>query len=124
MDSVKLLQLSYITSLTPQKSLMELFLTSGWPTPTVMYIVRLSLANPDFIPIETSHYSEAGAFRCRAVYRLDAMIQDELEIPVDDSIFWTDSTCVIRYIENEENRFTTFVANRVAAIREQSLPKQ
>ncbi|XP_015780174.1 PREDICTED: uncharacterized protein LOC107358056 [Acropora digitifera] len=52
------------------------------------------------------------------------MIQDELEIPVDDSIFWTDSTCVIRYIENEEKRFTTFVANRVAAIREQSLPKQ
>ena len=56
--------------------------------------------------------------------RLDAMIQDELEIPVDDSIFWTDSTCVIRYLENEEKRFTTFVANRVAAIREQSLPKQ
>ena len=56
--------------------------------------------------------------------RLDAMIQDELEIPVYDSIFWTDSTCVIRYIENEEKRFTTFVANRVAAIREQSLPKQ
>ena len=56
--------------------------------------------------------------------RLAAMIQDELEIPVDDSILWTDSTCVIRYIENEEKRFTTFVANRVAAIREQSLPKQ
>ena len=52
------------------------------------------------------------------------MIQDELEIPVDDSIFWTDSTCVIRYIENEEKRFTTFVANRVAATREQSLSKQ
>ena len=47
-DSVKLLQLSYITSLTPQKSLMELFLTSGWSTPTVMYIVCISLANPDY----------------------------------------------------------------------------
>ena len=56
--------------------------------------------------------------------RLDAMIQDELEIPVDDSVFWTDSMCNIRYIENEDKRFTTFVTNRVAAIRGQSLLKQ
>ena len=53
--------------------------------------------------------------------RLDAMIQDELEIPVDGSIFWTHSTCVIRYIENEGKRFTTFVVNRIASIREQLL---
>jgi len=54
--------------------------------------------------------------------RLDAMIQDEL--PVDYSVFWTDSTCIIRYSQNEERRFTTFVANRVATIREQWLLKQ
>ena len=47
-----------------------------------------------------------------------------LEIPVNDSIFLTDSMCIICYIENEEKRFTTFVANRVTAIREQSLPKR
>ena len=28
--------------------------------------------------------------------------------------------CVIRYIENEGKRFTTFVVNRIASIREQS----
>ena len=56
--------------------------------------------------------------------RLDRMILEEIEVAVDESVYWTDSTCVLRYIENEERRFQTFVANRVAAIREQSLPSQ
>ena len=56
--------------------------------------------------------------------RLDRMILEEIEVAVDESVYWTDSTCVLRYIENEEKRFQTFVANRVAAIREQSLPSQ
>jgi len=53
--------------------------------------------------------------------RLDRMILEEIKVAVDESVYWTDSTCVLRYIENEEKRFQTFVANRVAAIREQSL---
>ena len=56
--------------------------------------------------------------------RLDRMIRDEIEYKIDDSIFWTDSTCVLRYVENDEKRYETFVANRVSAIREQSLPSQ
>ena len=55
---------------------------------------------------------------------LDRMIREEIELTIDESFYWTDSMCVLRYIENEENRFQTFVANRVAAIREQSLPAQ
>ena len=56
--------------------------------------------------------------------RLDRMIREEIEYTIDDSIFWTDSTCVLRYVENDEKRYETFVANRVSAIREQSLPCQ
>ena len=56
--------------------------------------------------------------------RLDAMIQDELELEVDETIYWTDSTCVLRYIANKDKHFQTFVANRVTAIREPSLPNQ
>lgn len=56
--------------------------------------------------------------------RLDRMIREEIEYTIDDSIFWTDSTCVLRYVENDEKRYETFVANRVSAIREQSLPSQ
>ena len=56
--------------------------------------------------------------------RLDKMIRNEMDIRIDQSIFWTDSTCVLRYIENDKSRFQTFVANRIAAIREVTDPKQ
>lgn len=56
--------------------------------------------------------------------RLDRMLQEELEYTIEESIYWTDSTCVLRYVENEDKRFQTFVANRVSAIREQSSPMQ
>lgn len=50
--------------------------------------------------------------------RVDSMLQKELDIPLEDSTFWTDSTAVIRYVENENRRFQTFVANRIATIRD------
>ena len=56
--------------------------------------------------------------------RLDKIIRAEIDIPINKSLFWTDSTCVIGYIANEDRRFQTFVANRVASIREVSSPSQ
>ncbi|XP_014672848.1 PREDICTED: uncharacterized protein LOC106813264 [Priapulus caudatus] len=41
-----------------------------------------------------------------------------------DSDFWSDSMIVLHYIRNDDKRFQTFVANRVAKIREHSLPTQ
>ena len=53
------------------------------------------------------------------------MIQQELsELTTSESVFWTDSTCVLRYIKNEDKRFQTFVANRIATIRDASSPTQ
>ena len=56
--------------------------------------------------------------------RLDKMVRDELDIPVHRYTFWTDSTCVLRYVNNEATRFQTFVANRIATIREATAPSQ
>ncbi|XP_071483358.1 uncharacterized protein [Diadema antillarum] len=56
--------------------------------------------------------------------RLDSFLKRELNVPVTRSFFWTDSTIVIQYIRNEEKRFRTFVANRIAAIRNASSPEQ
>ena len=50
--------------------------------------------------------------------RLDRIIRTETDIQVDESVFWTDSTCVLGYLRNESRRFHTFVANRVATIQE------
>lgn len=50
----------------------------------------------------------------------------ELEgrIEIHSVTFWTDSMIVLRYIFNETRRFVSFVANRVAGIREGSRPSQ
>ena len=57
--------------------------------------------------------------------RLEKMIQEELEENTTcRSIFWSDSTCVLRYEENEDKQFQTFVANRITPIRDASLPIQ
>jgi hypothetical protein len=55
---------------------------------------------------------------------MDIMIRNELEITLDQSIFWTDSTVVLSYINNVDKKFQTFVANRVAVIHEGSKPSQ
>ena len=49
--------------------------------------------------------------------KMDRSLKKELGIALEPSQFWTDSTTVLRYISNEEKRFQTFVANRVAEIR-------
>jgi len=56
--------------------------------------------------------------------RLDKTLRKEIDIPVDESVFWTDSTCVISYIQNNDNRFHTFVANRIAIIHDATSPSQ
>ena len=58
--------------------------------------------------------------------KMDKLITKKLEgrIKIHSVTFWTDSTIALRYIFNETRRFVTFVANRVAVIREGSKPSQ
>jgi hypothetical protein len=63
---------------------------------------------------------------CAAVVsvKLDRMIHAEIDLPIQETIYWTDSTSVLKYIQNESRRFTTFVANRLAMIQDRSTPSQ
>ncbi|XP_054763530.2 uncharacterized protein LOC129270153 [Lytechinus pictus] len=56
--------------------------------------------------------------------RINHMIREELEFPIDQTYFWTDSMSVLGYVTNQTARFKTFVANRVAVIRDGSEPHQ
>ena len=56
--------------------------------------------------------------------KLDKMVRRELDISIDKSYFWTDSTSVLKYIKNENKRFQTFVANRLAVIHDGTNPDQ
>lgn len=56
--------------------------------------------------------------------RADKMIRSELEVPLTDSVFWTDSMLVLRYIEDCRKKYHAYVANRVAVIRDASNAEQ
>ncbi|XP_039608830.1 uncharacterized protein LOC120528756, partial [Polypterus senegalus] len=56
--------------------------------------------------------------------KMDKMLKGELQMPLQESTFWTDSTTVLKYISNESTRFKTFVANRISVIRDHSQPSQ
>ena len=43
--------------------------------------------------------------------KMDTMLKEELEINLHKSVFWTDSTSLLRYINIKDKRFHTFVAN-------------
>lgn len=48
--------------------------------------------------------------------KMDGVLRRELQLDLDQSMFWTDSTVVLRYLQNETTRYRTFVANRVSDI--------
>ncbi|XP_038138994.1 uncharacterized protein LOC119782185 [Cyprinodon tularosa] len=50
--------------------------------------------------------------------RMDQLLHRELHLELETSVFWTDSTTVLKYICSEAKRFHTFVANRVSIIRD------
>ena len=56
--------------------------------------------------------------------KLDNMIRRELDLPINESIFWSDSTLVIQLIQNQTKRFQTFVANRLSIIHDGWSPEQ
>ena len=50
--------------------------------------------------------------------RLASTIRRELGYDFEETIFWCDSQAVLQFIANESQVFHTFVANRVAEIRD------
>ena len=57
--------------------------------------------------------------------RHDRMLKREIKMPISaQSVFWTDSMSVLRFFNNENKRFHTFVANCIATIRDGSSPDQ
>ena len=53
-----------------------------------------------------------------------SQIMSELDVEIDQSYFWSDSTTVLNYVKSESGRFKTFVANRVDFIRSKTKIEQ
>ncbi|XP_015751232.1 PREDICTED: uncharacterized protein LOC107331194 [Acropora digitifera] len=56
--------------------------------------------------------------------RISNTIRAELDVPIDNVIFWTDSLTVLQYINNRTRRFHCFVATRLEEIHEHTTPDQ
>lgn len=56
--------------------------------------------------------------------KMDRLMRKELHMQLEESVFWCDSTTVLKYIASENLRFKTFVANRVSLIRDNTEPSQ
>ncbi|XP_068229360.1 uncharacterized protein [Palaemon carinicauda] len=52
--------------------------------------------------------------------QLDCKIRSEIDLELCDSVFWTDSTSVLKYIRNPSARYQTFVNNLMNLIRDVS----
>ena len=55
---------------------------------------------------------------------MSLFLREEINLPISNEFFWTDSRVVLSYIKNEARRFHVFVANRVEKIRESSNVEQ
>ena len=52
------------------------------------------------------------------------MTREEIDVHINDEIFWTDSQIVLGYINSDVQLFKIFVANRVQKIRNQTDKRQ
>ncbi|XP_073435740.1 uncharacterized protein [Dendrobates tinctorius] len=63
---------------------------------------------------------------CAAVLavELSELIAAEIDVDLEDTMFYTDSKVVLGYIHNETRRFYVYVSNRVQRIRKSTQPTQ
>ncbi|XP_067030756.1 uncharacterized protein [Acropora muricata] len=48
--------------------------------------------------------------------KLHKFLEEQLDLPIHRSVFWTDATIVLQYLRNEAKRFQIFVANRLTSV--------
>ena len=87
---------------------------------TGLITTSLVMAKARVAPLKTFTIPRLELSAATLAVRLDQLIKREVKLPLKDSVFWTDSTAVLKYISNDDKRFHTFVANRIAVIQDGS----
>ena len=72
-------------------------------------------------PISFPRFKLQAATLCVKICRV---LMDELTDQISNVTFWADSQTTLQHIKNKTKRFQTYVANRVAEIREVTSPDQ
>ena len=75
-------------------------------------------------PIKTVMMPRLELSAATLAIKLARMISKELEVELCRTVYWTDSTTVLRYIENRSHCFSVFVANRLSRVHSSSQASQ
>ncbi len=84
----------------------------------------LIMAKARVTPLKSPTIPRMELTAATVAIKMDKLLKKELELELDESIFWTDSTAVLKYLNSESTRFKTFVANRISTILEHSQTSQ
>ena len=84
----------------------------------------LTMAKARLAPLKVTTIPRLELSAATLATRQDELLRRELDLDLEPSQYWSDSTIVLWYINHEEKRFQTFVANRVSEIRGRSNPSQ
>lgn len=84
----------------------------------------LIMAKARVAPLKSPTIPRMELTAATVAVKMDKLLKKELELELNESIFWTDSTAVLKYLNSEGTRFKTFVANRITTILEHSQTSQ
>eukprot|EP00057_Strongylocentrotus_purpuratus_P005721 XP_003731624.1 PREDICTED: uncharacterized protein LOC100894126 [Strongylocentrotus purpuratus] len=84
----------------------------------------LVFAKSRLAPVKKTTIPRLELMAATVAVKSDVLVRRELDLPLKDSVFWTDSMIVLAYIKNEDKRFHTFIANRLSMIHSASDVKQ
>jgi hypothetical protein len=86
--------------------------------------VSFVIAKSRLAPLRTITLPCLELMAALTAVRLFNNIIHEIDLPVERTFFWSDSTLTYQYISNTKHRFKVFVANRVTEILETSTVEQ
>ena len=82
--------------------------------------VSLLMAKARLAPLKKVTIPRLELTAATSMVKINSVLQRELQMQIDSVYYWTDSETVLKYICNTTARFQTFVANRVALIKDGS----
>ena len=84
----------------------------------------LVMAKTRVAPIKTMTLPRLELSAARAGVRMSQLVLHEIDLPIQRTQYWSDSTLVLQYINNVKHRMKVLVANMTAEIVTHTNPKQ